>query len=485
MKTAQIVILIVAILAFTGSNSLFGQNEQRNTAAESLQTSESQTSSTPEVKPANDNEQLLKAYQKEFAFLENERAALNRRIAEIVADNKRNLISMENDIATLQNQLVAISSRIDVKTTEMRNKESLSEDLGEITDILDSTIDQALMSLEKYDVTVPAFQSEGKEKKQEQIDFIFRQGTTLLKELGSVRTKKDSFFLNDGTKVDGTVVWIGNIASLGVSEKGSGTLAPAGGGLFKIWPSNSADAAEALAKGEQPRTLPLYLFESSTKAVSERHDKTFSEIVEAGGVIAYVIVILGIIGGVMLVARIFFLWNSSTDIGKLVDEVIPFVQKGEVKKALDICHPSKGAASRVLAATIRNTKTDPEHLEDIISESILHETPYLDRFESAIMVFAAVAPLLGLLGTVTGMISTFDIITEYGTGDPKLLSGGISEALITTQLGLMVAIPMLLLGNLLSGWSDKIKDGMESAALRVMNITRGSKEEISVEKVTV
>ena len=68
------------------------------------------------------------------------------------------------------------------------------------------------------------------------------------------------------------------------------------------------------------------------------------------------------------------------------------------------------------------------------------------------------------------MISTFDIITEFGTGDPKLLSGGISVALVTTQLGLVVAIPALILGNLLSGWSNRIKDDMEKAALSVVNI---------------
>jgi len=85
------------------------------------------------------------------------------------------------------------------------------------------------------------------------------------------------------------------------------------------------------------------------------------------------------------------------------------------------------------------------------------------------MVVAAVAPLLGLLGTVTGMIATFDIITEFGTGDPGMLSGGISEALITTQLGLVVAIPAVLLGNLLKGRADAIEGRIERDALRVVN----------------
>jgi biopolymer transport protein ExbB len=101
---------------------------------------------------------------------------------------------------------------------------------------------------------------------------------------------------------------------------------------------------------------------------------------------------------------------------------------------------------------------------------VLHEAPHIERFGSAITVCAAVAPLLGLLGTVTGMIATFGVITEHGTGDPKLLSTGISEALVTTELGLVVAIPTLLLGSLLSARASALLATMERAALRIMNL---------------
>ncbi len=100
---------------------------------------------------------------------------------------------------------------------------------------------------------------------------------------------------------------------------------------------------------------------------------------------------------------------------------------------------------------------------------MLRETPFIQRFGTQILVVAAVAPLLGLLGTVTGMIATFDIITEFGTGDPRMLSGGISEALITTELGLVVAIPTLLLGNLLGVKAKGILDHLDTGALEVIN----------------
>lgn len=121
-------------------------------------------------------------------------------------------------------------------------------------------------------------------------------------------------------------------------------------------------------------------------------------------------------------------------------------------------------------ATIQNSHGNRDHMDDVISEAMLHEAGALNRFGSAILVIASVSPLLGLLGTVTGMISTFDIITEFGTGDPKLLSSGISVALVTTELGLIVAIPAVLAGTLLSSWSDSIKYDLEEVALKATNI---------------
>jgi biopolymer transport protein ExbB len=142
---------------------------------------------------------------------------------------------------------------------------------------------------------------------------------------------------------------------------------------------------------------------------------------------------------------------------------------GNVNEALQLCQGKLSSASRVIASTLRNLDKEREHIEDIISESILYEASRIDRYGTAIIVIAAVSPLLGLLGTVTGMISTFDIITEFGTGDPKLLSSGISEALITTKYGLVVAIPLLLAGNLLSSWGTRTKNDLERAALHIIN----------------
>jgi biopolymer transport protein ExbB len=146
------------------------------------------------------------------------------------------------------------------------------------------------------------------------------------------------------------------------------------------------------------------------------------------------------------------------------------IEGGKADEAYNAIKNLRGSTARVIRATLRNITRDREHIEDIITESILNENRALDRFGNFTLVIAAVSPLLGLLGTVTGMIKTFDVITLYGTGDPKLLSGGISEALVTTMLGLGVAIPLILLGNLSNGWAESIKDSMEQSALHVVNL---------------
>jgi len=99
---------------------------------------------------------------------------------------------------------------------------------------------------------------------------------------------------------------------------------------------------------------------------------------------------------------------------------------------------------------------DNETLELKLSESILREVPKLSSKLTLIKIISVVAPLIGLLGTVTGMINTFQAITLFGTGDPKLMAGGISQALVTTVLGLVVAIPMVFLFTFLNTRSRNI-----------------------------
>ena len=132
----------------------------------------------------------------------------------------------------------------------------------------------------------------------------------------------------------------------------------------------------------------------------------------------------------------------------------PQVGESRVPESIDASHWLAAPAVSVIQAANNSRAVLEEHA----TEALLRIRPRMARRLSVLSVTAAAAPLVGLLGTVTGMITTFSVITEHGTGDPQLLSGGISEALLTTQLGLAVAIPALLMHVALSRWAARLAD---------------------------
>ncbi len=128
----------------------------------------------------------------------------------------------------------------------------------------------------------------------------------------------------------------------------------------------------------------------------------------------------------------------------------------KVAKQLKDNNAGNNPLGRIMKVYIKNREVDTETLGLKFDEAILKEIPPIKRGLSTIVLLASVTPLLGLLGTVTGIIETFQSITLYGTGDPRVMSGGISQALVTTVLGLVVAIPLLLLHSFLLSRSNSL-----------------------------
>ena len=174
---------------------------------------------------------------------------------------------------------------------------------------------------------------------------------------------------------------------------------------------------------------------------------TVKDRIEQGGIVGYCIIALGIIGLIIAILRFLALSNASRKV------------TAQLKRDTASADNPLG---RVLAAYESNRGADTETVELKLSEAALKEMPDLTKGLLFIKVVAAVAPLMGLLGTVTGMIKTFQVITLYGAGDPKMMAGGISQALMTTVLGLVVAIPMVLLHTVVSGQSRKIVNILQS-----------------------
>ncbi len=174
---------------------------------------------------------------------------------------------------------------------------------------------------------------------------------------------------------------------------------------------------------------------------------TIMEKVDQGGIVGYCIISLGIFGLLIAIWR----WLGLSSDSRKVSAQLKKDSAG-----------TDNPLGRVLAAYESNQGADTETIELKLSEAALKEMPGLTKGLLFIKVISVVAPLMGLLGTVTGMIKTFQVITLYGAGDPKMMAGGISQALVTTVLGLVVAIPMVLLHTVVSGQSRKIVNIIQS-----------------------
>jgi biopolymer transport protein ExbB len=183
---------------------------------------------------------------------------------------------------------------------------------------------------------------------------------------------------------------------------------------------------------------------------------SYKERVKQGGWIAYSILGLGAVGLFIAIIRFFILlWVGNG------------VKRQQRRDEVSLKNP----LGRILSVYNDKIAQDVETLSLKLDEAILREIPKIERGLMTLAILAAIAPMLGLLGTVSGMIETFQSITLFGTGDPKLMSGGISQALVTTELGLAVAIPIMLIHSGLSSKSNRIVQILdeESAAIVARN----------------
>jgi biopolymer transport protein ExbB len=239
-----------------------------------------------------------------------------------------------------------------------------------------------------------------------------------------------------------------------------------GGGFLQFEPQNSS--LQVLARQPAGRYLSLAegLFEATSGVAPMAIDPSRGAIlglliqtpglverIQQGGLVGYIIILLGLLGVLIAVDRLVRLESASRGI----------------QAQLNLAEASAGnSLGRILMVYEENSTADSETLGLKLDEAILREAPLLERWQGWIKVLAAVAPLLGLLGTVVGMIRTFQAITLFGTGDPKLMASGISQALVTTVLGLTVAIPLVLLHSLVSGRSRTLVEILEEQSAGII-----------------
>ncbi|MCA9512697.1 MAG: MotA/TolQ/ExbB proton channel family protein [Myxococcota bacterium] len=239
-----------------------------------------------------------------------------------------------------------------------------------------------------------------------------------------------------------------------------GTFNAVSDGKYIVYDSETQGLKELAKQPPARYTSVLPAFEAATSGLATValdpsrgqilsllvNTRSLADQIPFGGAIGYTTIALGVFAALIAIWR----WT------------VLFATSRRVAATQRSAQASDGdPLGRVLQVYEANAGADPETLELRLDEAIMKETGRLERFIWLIKVVSVVAPLLGLLGTVTGMIATFQIITLFGTGDPKMMASGISEALVTTMIGLMTAIPLVLLHAFVSASSKRIVDVLE------------------------
>ena len=259
------------------------------------------------------------------------------------------------------------------------------------------------------------------------------------------------------------VVFAGNDGKAGLAEQLRGSTDAT---LVDIGPDHQAGIVAVTGSGTGQ--LPFDSTMGNALKIKQV-EETWWEHINKGGVVIWPLLALGLAAALVALIK----WMQLARLQQVrpgdLQSILDRVNDNDSASALALAKRIKGPAGELLETAIQSTGESKEMIEEILYEKMLHAKPKLESMLQFISLAAATSPLLGLLGTVTGMINTFKLITVFGTGDPKRLSSGISEALVTTEYGLIIAVPCLLLFALLSRKSKGILASMEQTAVGFIN----------------
>jgi len=288
--------------------------------------------------------------------------------------------------------------------------------------------------------------------------------------------KRGSFVLVGPTALfraaDGSVV--------GAAEQRLGSLEPT---LVPFTEPLDQEAAAQLVIGTGGR-FPFDPTLGSAHKVAETKE-TLLQHFQKGGPVMYAIAVLAAAALVVVLLKWLSMLAVRRPSKKQLERLLEHVADGDRKAAIEQAGTVGGPAGAMLRTGAEHLGEPRELVEEVMFERVLSTRLRLQGWLPFVAIAATSAPLLGLLGTVTGIMNTFTLMTVHGTGDPKTLSSGISEALITTETGLVVAIPSLLLHAFLSRRARSIVDEMEKAAIAFLNRLRVASTEVAPEREPV
>jgi biopolymer transport protein ExbB len=289
---------------------------------------------------------------------------------------------------------------------------------------------------------------------------------------GQVSRRTGPFVTAQGEEIQGEIIRVGKFTAFYNKDGEAGYLRLDQGSqrLVQI-PGDPPWQVRRAIRGYfsgQTETLPLDL-SGGIIAEQVNHQSDMGEWLASGGVLVWPILLIGLAALLLSLERLFTLGRIPTRTDDMMNRFRQLAAEADWTGCGDLCK-NNAPVCNVLKAGLENRGYSREVIENALEEAILGELPRLDRFLSTLSILAALSPLLGLLGTVNGMIHTFQGITVFGTSDPRMMSGGISEALITTQLGLGIAIPITLIHHFFDRRVEKIVADLEEKGTALITI---------------
>ena len=208
------------------------------------------------------------------------------------------------------------------------------------------------------------------------------------------------------------------------------------------------------------------------------------DLIQKGGPVMYIIMILSVISLAIIVERMYNLYKARIDSQKFMDDIINFLKRNKIIESIEMCNKTPGPIAHIIKAGIlKHDRSKPE-IKEAIDEAAQLEIPRMEKHLPILATIAHIAPLLGLLGTVSGMIKAFQAIQNKAAAmtpvNPADLSGGIWESLLATLAGLLVAIPTYVAYNYLVNHVDSLAYDMERSATDLVNLLSSRRDTYEV-----
>lgn len=384
---------------------------------------------------------------------------------------------------SIENKLQTVNADLNLKKDEWKySKDSFNELLKKEADKISGTFPLNREAKQKSIENIRNAYSQ-----DENLSFNFNSYKNFvvnsIKDNSKIKSYTTPVMTNTSEAENLNIIQFGTVSAYGKSPEGSiysvrqtGRLGPQRFTIDSISNENVAkEVSNAFNKISNSNIIfPFDILQNNQsssliKNENLHYSSKVKDFIKAGGPVMFPLLFLPIWALIIAIIKLIQIMIKRKSGKAFSDKVLNLIKDGKNKEAYNLVKETSGPIAKVITTCLKHREWDRETSEKAVREIIVDEVPQLNKNMNTLAVLAAVAPLMGLLGTVSGMIGLFKVITLYGTGDPRIMAGGISEALITTQTGLTIAIPILLLHNFIQNRNSSLHVDMEKSAIKVLN----------------